>query len=106
MINPSTCRKTDEGRPTYRVYLSIYLAENRPNRVQLCFQPRSIDVAKEAFDNLKKNYKDLISDTKGSLYIWLKKGEQLERFCVDLKVLINQIETGWKNKQIQLEAEQ
>ena len=99
--------KTDEGRPTYRVYLSIYLAENRPNSVQLYFQPRSIEVAKEAFDNLKKNYKELISDTKyGSLYIWLKKGEQLERFNAALKEIINQIETGWKKKQIQLEAKQ
>jgi len=62
-------------------------------------------VAKDAFDKLKNNYKELNSDTKGGLYIWLKKGELPERFCEDLKELIKQIETGWKNKQMQSEAE-
>jgi hypothetical protein len=98
--------KTDEGRPTYRVYLSIYLSENHPNSVQLYFQPRAIDAAKEAFDKLKNNYKELTLDPRyDSLHIWLKKGELLERFCEDLKDLIKQIETGWKNKQMQSEAE-
>jgi len=98
--------KTDEGRLTTRVYLSIYLSENHPNSVQLYFQPRAIDVAKDAFDKLKNNYKELTLDPwLDSLYIWLKKGELLERFCEDLKELIKQIERGWKNKQMQSEAE-
>jgi len=99
--------KTDEGRPTYRVYLSLYLYESRPESVQLFFQPRAIDAAKEAFDNLRNNYKEFVSDTKsGCLYIWLKKGELLERLYPDLTELLKQIEMGWKNKQKQSEEEQ
>ena len=63
-------------------------------------------MAKDAFDKLKNNYKELTLDPwLDSLYIWLKKGELLERFCEDLKELIKQIERGWKNKQMQSEAE-
>jgi hypothetical protein len=97
--------KTDEGRPTYRVYLSLYLLENRPYSVQLYFQPRAVEAARETFENLKKTYEELIPDEKyGSYYLWLKEGEQQEDFFADLKELISQIEIGWKNKQIQSEA--
>lgn len=52
--------KTDEGRPTYRVYLSLYLFENCPYSVQLYFQPRAVEAAGETFENLKKTYDELI----------------------------------------------
>lgn len=101
----SLMEKTDEGRPTSRVYISVYLAENRLNSLQLVFHQRAVEAAREAFGNLRKNYQKLTLDKKyGSFSIWLKEGEQLERFCLDLKELVNQIEMGWKNKQIQMEA--
>lgn len=91
--------KTDEGKPTYRVYISVYLDEKRPKSVQLVFQPRAIEVAEEAFDNSMDQYKGLTLDKKyGTCYIWLKDGEQLDKFFEDLKPLINQIEKGWENK--------
>jgi len=96
--------RTDQGRPSNRVYIGIYLAEKFKGSAQLYFYPRAVEAAKEAFDNLKKNYKELTFDERqGGWYIRLKKGEQLERFCVDLKELIKQIEIGWRNKQTHAE---
>jgi len=100
----SLIEKTDEGRPTYRVYVSIYLAENRPNSVQLVFQPRAIEVAEEFFSDLREKHKGLTLDNKnGYLYIWLKDGKQLQEFSEDLRGLISHIEKGWKSKQNQNE---
>ena len=95
----SLVEKTEEGKPTYRVYISLYLADNHPNSVQLVFQPRAIDVAGETFDRLREKYKVLTMDKNGFLYIWLKDGEQWTNFSEDFKEIVLAVELGWKNKQ-------
>lgn len=101
----SLVEKTDEGRPTYRVYISLYLAENRPNSVQLVIQPRAVEAAGETFIEIKEKHKGIIQDAKnGFYYIWLKEGKQWEEFKDNLKTLINEIEKGWKLKQTEAES--
>lgn len=102
----SFLEKTEEGRPTYRVYLSIYLDENWPNSVRILFQPRAIEVAVEEFEKLKEKYRDLTAAKHGGLYIRLeKKAQQLNDFCTDLKDLLGKIEAGWKSKESQRERD-
>lgn len=95
----SLVEKTEEGKPTYRVYISLYLADNHPNSVQLVFQPRAIDVAGEIFDRLREKHKGLTMDKNGFLFIWLKDGEQWTNFSEDFKEIVLAVELGWKNKQ-------
>lgn len=96
--------KTDEGRPTYRVYISVYLAENHPNSLQLVFQQRAIEGLEDLFLSLREKHKELVLDKKhDTIHIWLKEGNQWEKFSEDLVGLLNSIETAWKNKKLQSE---
>ncbi|NLK00710.1 MAG: DUF91 domain-containing protein [Clostridia bacterium] len=98
--------KTDEGRPTYRVYISLYLAEFRPSSVQLVLQPRAVEAAGDTFIEIKKKHKNLKQDNKnGSYSIWLKPGAKWEEFKDDFKILINDMEKGWQRKMTQLEGQ-
>ena len=102
----SFLEKTEEGRPTYRVYLSLYLDESWPNSVRVFFQPRAIEVAEDEFKNLKEKYKGLADAKHGGLYIRLdKESQQLDNFCPDLENLLGKIEAGWKIKQTQRERQ-
>ncbi len=95
----SLIEKTDEGKPSYRVYASIYLNENRHGAVQLAFQPRAVEAAAENFDQIRGKYKDITMDKSNIVSIWLKDNKYWEEFSADLKTLINEIVKGWRKKQ-------
>jgi hypothetical protein len=95
----SLIEKTDEGKPSYRVYASIYLNESRHGAVQLAFQPRAVEAAIEAFELIRDKYKDFKLDKYNILSIWLKDNKHWEEFSIDLKTLINEIVKGWRKKQ-------
>lgn len=94
----SLVEKTEEGKPTYRVYISIYLYENRHGSVQLVFQSRAIEAAKDKFFQFQEKYKELTLDKSGAASIWLKDNKNWEEFAEDLKMVVSEMEKGWKEK--------
>lgn len=95
----SLVEKTEEGKPTYRVYISVYLYENRPGSIQLVFHPRSIEAAGASFVQLKDKYnQELTPDKSGAFSIYLKDNNTWEGFSADLKIACNAMEKGWKDK--------
>jgi hypothetical protein len=87
----SFVEKTDEGRPTYRAYLSVYLHRSHPNSVELAFHTRTVELVKDIFISLKAKYKELITGKWGNENIRLKEGKIFEEFKEDFKIIAAQI---------------
>ena len=89
----SFVEKTNEGRPTYRAYLSVYLQKTQSKSVLLAFHARTVELAKDLFISLKEKYPELKTGKWGNENIWLKDGELFMKFKEDFKLLADRINT-------------
>ena len=101
----SLFQKSEQGKPTYRVFISIYLIDAHHGKIQIGFQSRAVEAAKDLFQELKGKYKGLTEDNYDGHYILLDSC-QWEEFKEDLRRFAAAIENGWKLDQIQVSGEE
>ncbi len=94
----SLTEQTDQGNPSYRVYVSVYVSEQRREQVQLVFQQRAVQVAKEEFEKLRTEHPERFTKSHGNLQTWVESESDWDSLCNSIKVLLSGIVKGWQEK--------
>jgi len=103
----SLSEQTDEGKPTYRVYVSLYVASSLQRTIQVVFQQRAIDAAQEGFHGFQKAVLDKlrIEKTPTLLMIYVKGREERDLLFNHLKPVLRQMLEGYQRKMAKLRGE-
>ncbi len=94
----SLMHRTDQGAPTYRVYVSIYLNDHKPGQLQIVFWQRAVEVALQAFADLKAQAGVKFLEKNGNLELWIRSTNEWEDFKTSLQSVLASIVEGWKAK--------
>lgn len=94
----SLMHQTEQGSPTYRAYVSIYLNEHKPNQLQMVFWNRAAEIAPQAFKDFKAKTGGKLLEKKDHLELWLKSTNEWENLRQDLQPVLEGVIEGWKAK--------
>lgn len=94
----SLMHRTEQGSPTYRAYVSIYLNEHRSKQLQMVFWNRAVDAAPHAFEVFKSKTGGRLLEKSDRLELWLKSTNEWENLRPDLQPVLESIVEGWKAK--------
>lgn len=97
----SLMHRTDQGTPTYRVYVSVYLNERRPGQLQIWFWQRAIEAAPQAFADLKGRPGLKFGEKNGNLDLWVKSASEWESLRTALQPVLASVVEGWKTGSIE-----
>jgi hypothetical protein len=91
---------TETGSQSNRVYVSLYLHDSRPGRVQLYFHPRAVLAAGERWKNFFKDIRgELTTGNKdGGAEIWIGSPEECEYVCSKSEEICDVIIQGWQEQ--------
>jgi hypothetical protein len=103
-LSYSLVETAESGLPSYRVYISVYISESKPGQVQLVFQKRAIQAAKNNFEEFKNRYSERFFESHGNYYLWIKSIPDWEGFREPLKPILTSIIEGWKIKTNNMES--
>lgn len=92
----SLMHRTEQGAPTYRAYVSIYLNELKPKQLQMVFWKRATEAAPQAFGDLKTQIGAKLSEKNDNLELWIKSPSDWEDFMPALQPVLTGIVEGWK----------
>jgi hypothetical protein len=90
---------TDTGAGTNRVYVSLYIYDNQPGRVDIRFHPRAIEAASDNFEPIKNKFGGKIEmrPDKGA-EVWINSLQAWEELTPCFEELCHIIVSGWKSK--------
>lgn len=94
----SLMHRTEQGAPTYRVYVSIYLNERKPGQLQIVFWKRAVEAAPQTFADLKTQTGTKFSEKNDNLELWIKSPSDWEDLRLTLQPVLTSIVEGWKAK--------
>ena len=94
----SLTEQTERGNPSYRVYVSVYVSNNRPGQVQLVFQHRAIEAAKEHFEQLLITHPQRFVKSHGNLKTYVKSESDWDTLTESVKSLLSAVFQGWQEK--------
>jgi hypothetical protein len=94
----SLIEQTEKGTPSYRVYVSLYISEAKRGKVQLVFQQRALQAAKEQFDKLLDVNPQRYTKSHGNLQTWVKSESDWGTLRAELNPIISGILKGWQVK--------
>ena len=94
----SLTEQTERGNPSYRVYVSVYVSNNRPGQVQLVFQHRAIEAAKEHFEKLLITHPQRFVKSHGNLKTYVQSELDWDTLKESVKSLLSAIIQGWQEK--------
>lgn len=90
---------TESGSESNRVYVSLYIYDTLPGKVQILFHPRAIEAAVNKFQSFKEKISDRITIKRdGAAEIWVKSLEEWEELVPHFTKLCAAISDGWKKK--------
>ncbi len=94
----SLTERTDKGTLSNRVYISIYIWENKHEPVELVFWNRAVTAAKEAFEEFLSQRRERFRNEHDSQRTWVKSVEDWENLAIALKPLLPEIISSWQAK--------
>jgi hypothetical protein len=94
----SLMQRTEQGAPTYRVYVSIYLNDHKPGQLQMVFWKRAVEAAPQAFADLKTQTGAKFLEKNDNLELWIKSPSDWENLRPALQPVLASIVEGWKTK--------
>lgn len=100
----SLMHRTEQGAPTYRVYVSIYLNERKSGQLQLWFWRRAVEAASQAFADLRAQPGVNLLEKNGNLELWIKSDSQWENLKALLQPALAAVVEGWKARSIEENA--
>lgn len=93
---------TEAGSESNRVYVSLYIYDTHPGKVQILLNPRAIEAAANKFQSFKEKISDRITIKRdGAAEIWVKSLEEWEELVPHFTKLCAAISDGWKKKREQ-----
>jgi hypothetical protein len=93
---------TESGAQTNRVYISLYLSDPNPGKVNIYLHPRAIEVTKEIFISVKDNLGDRVKMRKdGAAEIWISSSDDWKKIQPYFEQICPAIIEGWKHKREQ-----
>jgi len=98
---------TDTGRGTQRVYVSLYINDTQPGKVDIRFHPRAVEAASDNFEPIKNKFgsKIKIRPDKGA-EVWVNSLQAWEELVPYFEELCQAIVSGWKSKREQQAVEE
>lgn len=100
----SLMHRTEQGSPTYRVYVSIYLNEHKAGQLQMWFWHRAVEAAPQAFADLRARPGVKLQEKNGSLETWIKSTSEWENLKTLLQPTLAAVVEGWKARSIEENA--
>jgi len=89
------------------VYISLYIYDARPNKVEVRIHPRAIEAASDAFESVKEILGSRIKErSDGGAEIWVKSLHEWENLLQYFKELCPAIKVGWQSKREQRVTEE
>jgi len=96
---------TESGSESYRVYVSLYIHDSQPGKVEIRLHPRAVEAASESFTNFNKNLEDRIKlRGDGGAEVWLKSSSEWQEMAENFAQLCPNIVKGWKKRREQRKA--
>lgn len=94
---------TESGAQTNRVYISLYLSDQNPGKVNIYIHPRALNyVTTEAIWSLKESLGDSIKSKKdGAIEIWVSSYNDWKKLQAYFEQICPDIIEGWKHKREQ-----
>lgn len=90
---------TESGSESHRVYISLYIFDSQPGKVEIRLHPRAVEAANESFSHFKKALEDRIEiRADGGATIRVKSGNEWEEMVESFLKLCPCIVEGWKKK--------
>lgn len=94
---------TDTGSESYRVYVSLYIYDYHPGKVEVRIHPRAIEAAKDDFQSFQKKLSGRTKQrSDGGAEIWIKSTEEWQEVLPAFEEICPAIKLGWQNKREQL----
>ena len=89
--------RTEQGNPTQRSYVNVYLSNKEPCALQLVFQDRAVRAAGGALDSLCHEFDDiLVRDEKCKTTGWRVREEHWPKLAKKLGPVLAAMIAGWK----------
>jgi hypothetical protein len=99
--------QTESGSPTNRVYLALYVHDNKPNKIQIYIHERAVIAASNYFQEFKNKLTNQLSRKNDGAYdIWVKSQDDWSKLKNDLGTLCDNIIIGWKQNREQKSQEE
>jgi hypothetical protein len=94
---------TESGSPSYRVYISLYLFDAQPGKVQIYMQPRALEkITADLFQSIKDSLGSKIKFTgHGAPVIWVKSSKEWKELRPIFEKICTAIIEGGKRKREQ-----
>jgi hypothetical protein len=90
---------TESGAQTNRVYISLYLSDLNPGKVNIYRHPRAIEISKDTFLSVRENLGDQVNIRKdGAIEIWISSNNEWNKIQPYLEKICKAIIEGWKHK--------
>lgn len=97
----SLMEQTEQGTPTYRAYVSIYLNEKKPRQLQYVFWKRAVDAAPQVMSEFQSKTGAKTANT-GNIEIWIKSTTDWENIKEDMNNILKVVAEEWKAKRQEL----
>lgn len=98
----SLMERTERGTPTYRVYVSLYLYDNKPGQITLIFTQNAFEVAREELEKLPQVFPKIATINQKLQQVELSlTDEKWKNISNKLDEVIPAIIAGWKAKNSQ-----
>ncbi len=91
----SLMEQTEQGTPTYRAYVSIYLNEKKPRQLQYVFWKRAVDAAPQPMSEFQSKTSAKTANT-GNVEIWIKSTADWENIKEDINNILKNVANAWK----------
>ena len=93
---------TETGSESNRVYISLYIYDAQPGKVEIRIHPRAVEAASDFFESAKEVFGNRIKGrADGGVEIWVKSTEEWQKVLPSLEELCPAIKLGWQSKREQ-----
>jgi hypothetical protein len=90
---------TETGSESNRVYISLYIYDARPHKVEIRIHPRAIEAAPDAFESFKETLANRIKTrSDGGAEVWIGSSKEWEDVEEQFKKICPAIKQGWQGK--------
>ncbi|MBM4467487.1 MAG: DUF91 domain-containing protein [Chloroflexi bacterium] len=87
---------TESGSESNRVFVSLYLYDNRPGEVQVRIHPRAVAAASEFFTSPEAPTENMHRRPDGGVEVWIGSPDEWKKREPFFKKLCSAIVTGWR----------
>lgn len=103
----SLAELTPSGNDSLRVYISLYIYDAKPGRVEIRIHPRAVEAAQASYESFKPHLKSRISTrSDGGAEVWIKTLKEWEDVSSAFVELCRAVVDGWKQKREQKSVEE